>query len=73
MDNLSGKKWCKTWGIVSVKQYFSKHPDWTFIRPKEFRQKYFDGTLETFDAVFSYSSLEHSGLGTSNFFMFHVY
>ena len=33
------------------------------MRPNEFRQKYFDGTLETFDAVFSYSSLEHSGLG----------
>ena len=33
------------------------------MRPNEFRQKYFDGTLDTFDAVFSYSSLEHSGLG----------
>merc|ERR1719422_1756429 len=44
-------------------QFVSEHPDWVFMRPNEFRQKYFDGTLDTFDAVFSYSSLEHSGLG----------
>ena len=47
--------------------YFSEHPDWSFITPREFRQKYLDGTLGTFDAVFSYSSLEHSGLGNAKF------
>ena len=41
----------------------SEHPHWTFIRPKEFQEKYLDGTLETFDIVFSFSSVEHSGLG----------
>merc|ERR1712227_6206 len=43
--------------------FVSEHPHWTFIRPKEFQEKYLDGTLETFDIVFSFSSVEHSGLG----------
>ena len=30
---------------------------------EDFRRKYLNGTLDTFDAVFSYSSLEHSGQG----------
>lgn len=31
--------------------------------PDEFRRAYLNGSLPTFDAVLSYSSLEHSGLG----------
>jgi len=41
----------------------STHPDWSFIKPREFREKFLQGRLDTFDVVFSYSSLEHSGLG----------
>ena len=33
------------------------------IRPKDFRSQYKEKTLDVFDAVFSYSSLEHSGIG----------
>ena len=33
------------------------------MRMGEFREQYLNGTLETFDAVFTYSSLEHSGQG----------
>ena len=43
--------------------FVSEHPDWTFIRPQEFKKKFLNGSLDTFDAVFSYSSMEHSGLG----------
>jgi len=44
--------------------YFeSEHPALSFIRPKEFKQKFLNGTLGTFDVIISYSSLEHSGLG----------
>ena len=42
---------------------FSTHPLWTFLKPDVFREKFQDGTLDTFDIIFSYSSLEHSGLG----------
>ena len=42
---------------------FSTHPLWTIIKPDVFREKFNDGTLDTFDVIFSYSSLEHSGLG----------
>ena len=45
----------------------SEHPDWTFLRPQEFRKKYLDGVLDAFDVVFSYSSMEHSGLGKGSF------
>jgi len=41
----------------------SEHPSWSFIRPDEFRQRYQAGTLPRFDLVFSFSSVEHSGLG----------
>ena len=33
------------------------------MRPAEFRTKFIKGTLDTFDYIFTYSSLEHSGLG----------
>ena len=31
------------------------------------RKKYLSGTLEKFDFVFTYSSVEHSGLGMDTF------
>ena len=43
--------------------YFSEYPTWVIMRPAEFRKRFFDGTLDTFDHIFTYSSLEHSGLG----------
>eukprot|EP00092_Neocalanus_flemingeri_P054318 GFUD01063962.1.p1 GENE.GFUD01063962.1~~GFUD01063962.1.p1 ORF type:complete len:207 (+),score=23.97 GFUD01063962.1:57-623(+) len=43
--------------------YISQHPRLEFIRPHEFRERYLEGTLDEFDAVFTYSSIEHSGLG----------
>ena len=41
----------------------SGHPSWEIIRPHVFYKRYKDGTLGKFDAVFTYSSVEHSGLG----------
>ena len=41
----------------------SQYPGFTFMRPREFRARYLDGTLDTFDVVFTYSSIEHSGQG----------
>ena len=43
--------------------FISEHPKWELVRPHDFYQRYHEGSLEKFDAVFSYSSLEHSGLG----------
>merc|ERR1712106_74759 len=43
--------------------YVSQFPKLEFIKPKEFGERYLAGTLEEFDAVFTHSSLEHSGLG----------
>ena len=47
--------------------YFSEIPGWEFWRPSELRKKYLSGTLEKFDFVFTYSSVEHSGLGKEKF------
>jgi len=41
----------------------SEHPQVVTYTPDKFRRAYLDNTLEKFDAVISYSSLEHSGLG----------
>jgi len=41
----------------------SEHPQLETILPGDFRKRYRGGTLPVFDAVVSYSSLEHSGLG----------
>ena len=41
----------------------SEHPKHEFVRPKEFHERYQAGTLDKFDAIFTYSSVEHSGLG----------
>ena len=43
----------------------SEYPTHEFIRPNEFRERYLAGTLDEFDAIFTYSSVEHSGLGMS--------
>ena len=48
--------------------FISEHPAWELIRPSEFRRRYLEGTLDKFDAVFTYSSVEHSGLGQLMFF-----
>ncbi len=45
-------------------QITSEHPQIDAITPLQMRQGYLDGTFkEAFDAMVSYSSLEHSGLG----------
>jgi len=41
----------------------SEHPQLETILPGDFRSRYMDGSLPIFDAVVSYSSIEHSGLG----------
>ena len=33
------------------------------MKPKDFADKYLNGTLEKFDAMVTFSSLEHSGMG----------
>merc|ERR1719411_609564 len=39
------------------------HPQISTITPEELRQAYIKGKAPTFDAMITYSSLEHSGLG----------
>eukprot|EP00942_MAST-04A_sp_MAST-4A-sp1_P008700 g8700.t1 len=41
----------------------STHPKVRTMKPNEFRTAYHAGTLGTFDAVVTFSSVEHSGLG----------
>ena len=41
----------------------SDHPQLEILKPSKFRSRYIDGTLGLFDAVVSFSSLEHAGLG----------
>jgi hypothetical protein len=41
----------------------SHHPKIKTMIPSQFREAYKDGTLEKFDVIVSWSSLEHSGLG----------
>jgi len=43
--------------------FHSEHPAWEILRPAEFHQRYKTGSLGQFEAVFTYSSVEHSGLG----------
>lgn len=43
--------------------FISEYPGFSFMRPREFRERYLNRTLDTFDIVFTYSSLEHSGQG----------
>merc|ERR1711884_264997 len=48
---------------VEYAEIKSEIPGWEFWTPSVFRKKYLSGTLEKFDFVFTYSSVEHSGLG----------
>ncbi|XP_063422058.1 uncharacterized protein LOC134706757 [Mytilus trossulus] len=41
----------------------STHPQVKTLVPYEFRMMYLNGTLGTFDAIVTFSSVEHSGLG----------
>ena len=49
--------------LVSLFFSYSEYPGLTVMRPKDFRSQYRNKTLDVFDVVFSFSSLEHSGLG----------
>lgn len=40
-----------------------EHPNITTVMPRDFARSYLDGTLPDFDAVVTFSSVEHSGLG----------
>ena len=42
----------------------SEHHQLFPIKPRDFAEKYLNGTLEVFDAMVTFSSIEHSGLGT---------
>jgi hypothetical protein len=41
---------------------YSKHPQLKTMVPLEFRRNYLENILEKFDAVVTFSSVEHSGL-----------
>ena len=41
---------------------YSKHPQLKTMVPLEFRRNYLENILENFDAVVTFSSVEHSGL-----------
>ncbi len=41
----------------------SEHPQIKTMTPVEFRKAYLEGILGKFDAVVTFSSIEHSGLG----------
>ena len=52
--------------IVVTLEYgpiLSTYPNLQTLTPSEFRVQYINGSLEEFDVVVSYSSVEHSGLG----------
>ena len=44
-------------------QITSLHPKITTIVPKDLAESYLKGEVKPFDAVISFSSIEHSGLG----------
>eukprot|EP00944_MAST-04C_sp_MAST-4C-sp1_P003859 g3859.t1 len=48
---------------LEYSKVFSEHPLIETMLPVEFRQKFYSGTLEKFDVVVTFHSLEHSGLG----------
>ena len=50
--------------VISINS-FSEINGWEFLTPSEMMEKFLDGTLEKFDFVFSYSSVEHTGLGNA--------
>ena len=49
--------------ILEYNDIVSQHPQLFPIKPKDFAQKCLNGTLEKFDAMVTFSSIEHSGLG----------
>ena len=51
--------------IVTLEYGFikSEHPSVQTMTPTEYQQNFFSGTLGAFDAIVTYSSVEHSGLG----------
>ena len=48
---------------LEYSKIISEHPQISGILPNELSQKFLDNSLEKFDAVISFSSVEHSGLG----------
>jgi len=44
-------------------KFRSEYPGLEFIQPDQFRKRYISGKLPKFDFVFTFSSVEHSGLG----------
>ena len=48
---------------IESREIHSHHPQLDTMLPETFRQKYLNNTLEKFDGMISFSSLEHSGLG----------
>ena len=50
--------------ILEYNDILSEHPQLFPIKPSDFAEKYLNGTLELFDAMVTFSSIEHSGLGT---------
>ena len=50
--------------ILEYNDIFNEHPQLFPIKPSDFAEKYLNGTLELFDAMVTFSSIEHSGLGT---------
>jgi len=48
---------------VDYNLFESDLDNWTVITPSTFRRRYLSGTLGKFDVVFTFSSVEHSGLG----------
>ena len=49
--------------ILEYQEIISEDPRIETIKPTDFRERVQDNTLSLFDAVVSYSSVEHSGLG----------
>ena len=48
---------------LEYSKIISEHPQISGILPSELSQKFLDNSLEKFDAIISFSSVEHSGLG----------
>ena len=50
--------------ILEYNDIDSKHHQLFPVKPRDFAEKYLNGSLEQFDAMVTFSSIEHSGLGT---------
>jgi hypothetical protein len=49
--------------LLEYGEIISKHPQIKTMTPLQFRKSYLSDTLGTFDAIVTFSSVEHSGLG----------